>query len=133
VDGVREMRLAARIEDLGDLRTEKALETVDATGLFVAPLWDPALKAGDAVALPDFAGERAAHLVAPGEPADLVILRREGEKYRVERVVKYYRDLPQTAERVKTGPAVWRSEAGLGRGIERSPWAHWGELPPAPK
>ncbi len=89
MDGVRETRLIARIDDLGDLRTMKALETVDAAGLFVAPLWDPALKAGDAVALPDFAAQRAARLVAPGEPAELVILRREGEKFRVERVVKY--------------------------------------------
>jgi hypothetical protein len=86
--GRRETRLAARIEDLGDLSVMGALESIDATGLFVAPLWDPALKAGDVVALPDFAARRAPHVIAPGEPAELVILRREGERYRVERVVK---------------------------------------------
>jgi len=66
-----------------------ALESIDASGLFVAPLWDPALKAGDVVALPDFAARRAPRVVAPAEPAELVILRREGERYRVERVVRY--------------------------------------------
>jgi len=87
--GTRETRLAARIEDLGDLSVMGALESIDASGLFVAPLWDPALKAGDVVALPDFAARRAPRVVAPAEPAELVILRREGERYRVERVVRY--------------------------------------------
>jgi hypothetical protein len=89
VDGRREARLSARIDDLGDLHTMSALESVDATGLFVAPLWDPAMKPGDIVTLPDFAAQRAPRIIAPGEPADLVLLRREGERYRVERVVRY--------------------------------------------
>jgi hypothetical protein len=88
-DGARATRLVARIEDLGDLRGMSALESVDATGLFVAPLWDPAMKAGDAVELPDFAAQRAPRVIATGEPAELVLLRREGERYRVERVIKY--------------------------------------------
>jgi hypothetical protein len=87
--GTRETRLAARIEDLGDLSVMGALESIDATGLFVAPLWDAALAAGDVVALPDFAARRAPRVVAPGEPAELVLLRREGERYRVERVLRY--------------------------------------------
>jgi hypothetical protein len=87
--GTRETRLAARIEDLGDLSVMGALESIDAAGLFVAPLWDPALKAGDIVALPEFTARRAPHVIAPGEPAELVMLRREGERYRVERVVRY--------------------------------------------
>ena len=87
--GTRETRLAARIEDLGDLSVMGALESIDASGLFVAPLWDPALKAGDVVALPDFAARRAPRVIAPGEPAELVILRREGGRYLVERVVRY--------------------------------------------
>ena len=41
-----------RIEELGDLRVFGALETIDATGLTAAPLWDKALKVGDEVALP---------------------------------------------------------------------------------
>jgi Zinc carboxypeptidase len=88
-DGRREMRLSARIEDLGDLHTMSALESIDAAGLFVAPLWDPAMKAGDVVDLPDFAARRATHVVATGEPAELVVLRKDGERYRVERVVRY--------------------------------------------
>jgi hypothetical protein len=87
--GRRETRLAARIEDLGDLHTTGALESIDATGLWVAPLWDAALKEGDLVALPDFAARPASHVVAPGEPAELVVLRKERDKYRVERVIKY--------------------------------------------
>ena len=39
----------ARIEDLGDLRVYGALESIDATGLTAAPLWDKALKVGDEV------------------------------------------------------------------------------------
>ncbi len=89
VDGKRETRLLARIEDLGDLSVMSALEAVDATGLFVAPMWDPGLKAGDVVTLPDFSAQRAPRIVAQGEPAELVILRPEGQQYRVERVVRY--------------------------------------------
>jgi len=87
--GRRETHLAARIEDLGDLSVAGALESIDAAGLYVAPLWDPDLKAGDVVALPDFAARRAPRVIAPGEPADLVVLRREGERHRVERVVRF--------------------------------------------
>jgi hypothetical protein len=89
VDGKRETRLVARIEDLGDLSVLSALESVDAAGLFVAPMWDPGLEAGDVVTLPDFAIQRAPRIIAQGEAAELVILRREGERYRVERVIRY--------------------------------------------
>jgi hypothetical protein len=88
-DGRREPRLSARIEDLGDLHTMSALESIDATGMVVAPLWDPALKAGDLVALPDFTARRAPRVIAVGEPAELVILRKEGAGYRIDRVVRY--------------------------------------------
>jgi hypothetical protein len=88
-DGRRDMRLSTRIEDLGDLHTVSALESVDATGLFVAPLWDPAMKAGDLVTLPDFAARRAPRVISTGEPGELVILRREEDRYRVVRVVAY--------------------------------------------
>jgi hypothetical protein len=89
VDGERTTRFAARIDDLGDLRTMHALESIDATGLTVAPLWDASLKAGDLVTLPDFAASHAARPIAVGEPADLVILRPEAGRYRVERTIKY--------------------------------------------
>jgi hypothetical protein len=88
-DGRREQRLSARIEDLGDLHNQGALESIDAAGMVVAPLWDAAMKAGDIVTLPDFAARRAPRIIAPGEPAELIILRKDGERYRVERVIRY--------------------------------------------
>jgi len=88
-DGARTTRFTARIEDLGDLHTMHALESIDATGLTVAPLWDPTLKEGDVVTLPDFAAKRALRVIAPGEPGELVILKPQDGKYRVERIVKY--------------------------------------------
>ena len=88
-DGQRETRMSARIEDLGDLHTMSALESIDATGLFVAPRWDQAMKAGELVVLPDFAAQRAPRAIATGEPAELVILRLEGDRYRVERVIGF--------------------------------------------
>jgi len=88
-DGKRETRFAARIEDLGDLHTMHALEEIDAAGLTVAPLWDPALKEGDIVTLPDFSAKRAPRVIAQGEPGELVILKPQDGRYRVEWVVKY--------------------------------------------
>jgi len=89
VDGQRVTRLSARIDDLGDLHTMGALESIDATGLLVAPLWDPSLKAGDVVTLPDWKAKRAARIIAQGEPAELVLLKAIGDQYRVEKVVRY--------------------------------------------
>jgi len=89
VNGERETRFAARIEDLGDLHTMHALESIDATGLTVAPLWDAGLKVGDEVTLPDFSAKRSPRVVAQGEPAELVLLKPQGGTYRVERIVKY--------------------------------------------
>ena len=88
-DGQLATRLSARIEDLGDLHTMGALESVDATGLVVAPLWDAALKAGDVVSLPDWKAKRAPRIVAQGEPAELVLLKPEGDRYKVEKVIRY--------------------------------------------
>ena len=89
VDGQRVTRLSARIDDLGDLEAMGALESIDATGLLVVPLWDAALKAGDVVSLPDWKAKRAARVVAQGEPAELVLLRPQGDRYTVEKVVRY--------------------------------------------
>ena len=89
VDGQRTIRLTARIDDLGDLTTSGALESIDATGLFVAPLWDPALKTGDVVSLPDWSAKRADRTVNTGEPAELVLLKREEGGYRVVRTIRY--------------------------------------------
>ena len=85
----RTIRQTARIDDLGDLHNSGAMESIDATGLVVAPLWSPSLKAGDVVTLPDWSAQRAARVVAQGEAAELVLLRLQGSAYVVERVVRY--------------------------------------------
>ncbi len=86
VKGLRSVGLAGRIEDLGDLRVHGALETIEATGLTVAPLWDRRLEPGDTVRLP--APPPSKPVIAVGQPAELVLLRpgRAGD-YVVERVV----------------------------------------------
>jgi hypothetical protein len=96
VDGERRMALAARIDDLGDLRVFGALEVIDATGLVVAPLIDRSLAPGATVHLDDRAVLTAR--VAVGEPAALVLLRRTATpgEFTVERVVKIG-DAPQPA------------------------------------
>ena len=90
-DGERRTQLSARIDDLGDLHPFGALEDVDAAGLVVAPLFDPAIKAGDTIALPDWTVRPAAQTIAPGQPAELLLLRQDGttNRYRVERVIRY--------------------------------------------
>jgi hypothetical protein len=85
--GRRRVGLTARIEDLGDLRVYGALQTIDATGLTVAPLWDRDLEAGETVRLPERMPARA--VIAVGQPASLVLLRpADGGTYVVERVVR---------------------------------------------
>jgi Zinc carboxypeptidase len=88
--GRREIRQTLRIDDLGDLRVFGALETVDAGGLTVAPLFEPSLKPGDEVTLPDWSTLKGGGRLAPGEPADLVLLRPAEKRgaFRVERVIR---------------------------------------------
>ena len=88
-DGQRTMRLTARIDDLGDLSTSGALESIDATGLLVAPSWNPDAKAGDLVSQADWDRRRAGRTIAVGEPAELVLLKREDGGYRVVRTIRY--------------------------------------------
>jgi hypothetical protein len=86
VSGERRVGFEARIDDLGDLRVYGALETIDATGLTAAPLWDPALAAGAVVRVPE--GRLTGPTIAVGQPARIVLLRPEAAgAYRVERVV----------------------------------------------
>ncbi|HVZ23172.1 MAG TPA: hypothetical protein VG871_18995, partial [Vicinamibacterales bacterium] len=93
VDGKREIVLASSIADVGDLRTAGALRTIDATNLVAAPLFDPSLKEGQEVRLPDWKSHPAAHTIAPGQPAALVLLKpvgdpsRPADLYRVELVI----------------------------------------------
>jgi len=89
VDGQRTTRLTARIDDLGDLSTSGALESIDATGLLAAPSWNPAAKAGDLVTQADWDGRRPSRTIAVGEPADLVLLKKEDGGYRVVRAIRY--------------------------------------------
>lgn len=90
VDGAARTMIVSRIEDLGDLHPFGALEDIDATGLVVAPLWDAALKAGDPVTLPDWTAAKAPRTVAPGQPAELLLLKPADapNTYVVVRVIK---------------------------------------------
>ena len=92
----RKVGFAAKIEELGDLRVFGALETIDATGLTAAPLWDKSLKVGDEVTLPPPSRPTSpasptsptSPTLAPGQPAAVVLLRpTAGGTYLVERVV----------------------------------------------
>jgi hypothetical protein len=71
------------VEEIGDLRTTGALETIYATGLTAAPLFDNTLKVGQTVDLPD----RFSSTITVGAPAGIVLLRPSGSKYVVERVI----------------------------------------------
>jgi hypothetical protein len=99
-NGERQLHVTTRIQDLGDLRVFAALETIEAEGLTVAPLFDPALKPGDDTPLPDWTGWKG-NTVSTGQPGDLVLLRpiaggpqrgtrvgvEGGGRFRVERVL----------------------------------------------
>jgi len=84
----RELRLPMAIEDIGDLRTTGALETIHAAGRVAAPLFDDDLKVGETVALPDWTKRKTGPLIAVGQPAAIVLLRSQGAKYVVERVIR---------------------------------------------
>jgi len=90
-DGAPAVELSLRIEDLGDLRTFGALETIDATGLVAAPLFgEGVLQPGQEVSPPAWTDEAPSpRRLAVGERAGIVLLRPtaiEG-RYRVERVI----------------------------------------------
>jgi hypothetical protein len=89
VDGRRQLQTTATIDDLGDLRTEGALRTIDASGLVAE------LREGQEVQVPDWSKQPSARTVAPGQPGEIVLLRpigdpsRPASRYRVEMVLKY--------------------------------------------
>ncbi|MGH9411886.1 MAG: M14 family zinc carboxypeptidase [Vicinamibacterales bacterium] len=95
VNGARQIELDAKISDLGDLRTDGALRTIDATGLVAAPLWNADLHAGQDVQLPEWSKAPSPVTIAPGQPGELVLLRPEGDPsapaahFVVETVLKY--------------------------------------------
>jgi hypothetical protein len=88
--GERTLSWAARIDDVGDLRVYGALEMVDATGLFAAPMLSPAPRVGDEVSLPDWAAWKGPTLQA-GEPGAVLLLEPAASaknRYIVRRVVR---------------------------------------------
>jgi len=78
-DGKRQIVMQSNINDLGDLRTYGGLRTIDARNLVAAPLWDPALKEGQEVDLPDWSRAPAPRTIAPSQPAEIVLLRPLGD------------------------------------------------------
>ena len=94
VAGERQVYMQTSINDLGDLHTYAGLRTIDAGGLVVAPLWNPDLRENDEVELPNWTGKPAEHVIAPGQPAEIVLLRpvndpsRPGPRYVVTLVIK---------------------------------------------
>lgn len=74
--GTRSVVLPLTIDDLGDLRTYSGLTEIDATGLTVAPLFDPSLKVGAEVSLPaDWSAIKPPRTIAAGQQASLVVLK----------------------------------------------------------
>ena len=95
VEGERQLQIQASINDLGDLRTYGALRTIDARGRVAAPLWDQAIRQGEEVDLPDFAKAPSARIIAPGQSAEIVLLRplndpsKPASRYVVDLILKY--------------------------------------------
>jgi len=87
--GRRVLRWQGSIQDLGDLRVFGALETIDATGLFVSPAYTAA-SVGDQVTLPAGSAAASAPRIALGAAARLWILRGGPVtgRYRLERIVE---------------------------------------------
>jgi hypothetical protein len=99
-DGERELVQVFRVEDLGDLRSFAALEVVEGAGLFAAPAWDGALKEGIEISVPDWTTVKAKVPLAPGAPADIILLRPLGDdNYRVERVIEAEKTLGRAGVR----------------------------------
>jgi hypothetical protein len=94
VAGERQVYMQTSINDIGDLRTYAGLRTIDAGGLVAAPLWNPDLRENDEVDLPNWTGKPAEHVIAPGQPAEIALLRplndpsRPASRYVVTMVIK---------------------------------------------
>ncbi len=93
IAGERQIVMQTSINDLGDLRTSAGLRTIDAGGLVAAPLWNPDLREHDEVDLPNWSAKPAEHVIAPGQPAEIVLLRPLNDpsrpsRYAVHTVIK---------------------------------------------
>jgi hypothetical protein len=84
------LALVGKVEELGDLRVLGALETVDGSGLFAAPLPRPEVKEGDTLHF----DKPQQHAVQLGQPAELMLLKPVEKKasfYRIERIIRFDR------------------------------------------
>jgi hypothetical protein len=87
--GGRVLQWQGSIADVGDLRVYGALETIDATGLFVSPAYSTAAP-GAEVTVPEGSAAAATPKVQVGGPARLWILRATATpgRYRLERIAE---------------------------------------------
>jgi Zinc carboxypeptidase len=90
----RQIFMQTNIGDLGDLRTYAGLRTIDAGGLVAAPLWSETIEEDQEVDLPDWSSAPAEHVIAPGQPAEIVLLRplndpsRPASRYVVHTIIR---------------------------------------------
>jgi hypothetical protein len=94
VNGQRRLQMQGTINDLGDLRTNGALRTIDATGLIAAPLWDASLKEDQEVDLPNWSRTPSSRVIAPTQPGEIVLLRPVSDPsrpgaYVVQTILRY--------------------------------------------
>ena len=85
----REIQLSLNIDDLGDLRTQGALRTIDATGKTVVVAADDSFVEGQVVDLPEWR-TKTASTIAVGQPARIAILKPapQAGKFVVEIVLR---------------------------------------------
>jgi hypothetical protein len=85
----REIQLSLNIDDLGDLRTQGALRTIDATGKTVVVATDDSFAEGKVVDLPEWRSKTAS-TISVGQPARIAILKPapQAGKFVVEVVLR---------------------------------------------
>jgi hypothetical protein len=77
-EGGRELLIALAIDDMGDLRTQGALRTIDASGMTIVPVADDTLAEGQVVDLPEWR-TKTASAIAVGQPARFALLKPASE------------------------------------------------------
>jgi hypothetical protein len=71
------------------------VRTIEAAGLFAAPLWDASLKEGQEVDLPDWSRAPSPRIIAPQQPGELVLMRplgdpaRPASRYVIQTILKF--------------------------------------------
>jgi hypothetical protein len=95
VEGRRRLEIQSNINDLGDLRTYGGLRTIDAGGLYAAPLWDASLKEDQEVDLPNWSRTPSSRTIAPTQSGDIVLMRRLNDpsrpasRYVIQTILRY--------------------------------------------